>query len=47
MQIGTFLGLAEAVLAFDLDVVKAVRELEALDLGALGIGGARRRLARA
>jgi len=38
MQVGTFLGLAKTVLAFDLDVVEAVREGEALDLRALGFG---------
>src|SRR5262249_4442158 len=36
VQIGALLRLAKAVLALDLDVVKAMRELETLDLGALG-----------
>ena len=40
MQIGMLVGLAEAVLAFDLDMIEAVREIEAFDLGALGVGGA-------
>ena len=35
VAIGAFLGLAEAVLALDLDVVEAPGEVEALDLGPL------------
>ena len=40
MQIGALLRLAETVLALDLDVIEAMRQREALDLGALGVGGA-------
>ena len=36
MQIGARLRLAEPVLAFDLDVIEAVRQRKTLDLGALG-----------
>ena len=35
VQIGALLRLAETVLALDLDVIEAVRQREALDLGAL------------
>ena len=38
MAIGLLLGFAEAVLALDLDVVEAVRQGKALDLGALRRG---------
>src|SRR5689334_1479837 len=34
MQIGALLRLAETMLALDLDMMEAMRELEALDLGA-------------
>jgi hypothetical protein len=40
MLIGPQLGLAETVLAFDLDVVEVTGETEALDLGALRCGAA-------
>ena len=40
MQIGALFRLAETVLALDLDVIEAVRQREAFDLGALGLGGA-------
>ena len=40
MNIGLLLGLAEAVLALDLDVVEAVLQREAHDLGALRLGRA-------
>src|SRR4051812_41560126 len=40
VEIGALFRLAKAVLALDMDVVEAVNELEALDLGALGVGGA-------
>ena len=38
MGVGPFLGLAEAVLAFDLDVVETVFEGKTQDLGALRLG---------
>ena len=40
MAVDGELGLALAELALDLDVVEAMGEVEALDLGALGFGGA-------
>jgi hypothetical protein len=38
MPVGAFIGLAEALLAFDLDVVEAVRQIEAFNLGPLDVG---------
>jgi hypothetical protein len=38
MGVGPFLGLAEAVLAFDLNVVETVFEGKTQDLGALRLG---------
>jgi hypothetical protein len=38
MIVGSLLGLAEAVLALDLDVVETVFEGETHDLGTLGLG---------
>jgi len=40
MEIGPFIGLAEVVLAFNLDVVEQRRQREPFDLGALGRGSA-------
>ena len=40
MQVGALVRLAETMFALDLDVIEAVRQRKALDLGALGIGGA-------
>ena len=40
MGVGPFLGLAEAVLALDLDVVETLFESEPHDLGALRLGRA-------
>jgi hypothetical protein len=39
MIVGSLLGLAEAVLALDLDVVEIVFERETHDLGTLRLGG--------
>ena len=38
VPVGALLGLAEAVLALDLDVMEAPGEIEAIDLGALQLG---------
>src|SRR4029079_16780489 len=40
VQIGALLRLAKAMLAFDLDMIEAVRQRQAFDLGALRAGGA-------
>ena len=40
MSIGALLGFAETVLAFDLDMIEPMRQVEALDLGALRFSGA-------
>ncbi len=40
MQIGALFRLAETMFAFDLDVIEAMGQFEAFDLGALGLGGA-------
>jgi hypothetical protein len=39
MIVGSLLGLAEAVLDLDLDMVETVFEGETHDLGTLGLGG--------
>ena len=39
VAVGAFFGFAETVFAFDLDVVEAVGQLKALDLGALRLRG--------